>query len=256
LVLAGRVILSPCAPILAEHGGGCNAAGHPASIYIAGLSCYNLPFMDEIKYIVIEGLVKSGKSRLAAQLAEKFQAKLLSDNQTNPFLQELYENYSKDDHSLTLKTQLIFLINRYMQQQQLKQKDLFQKMTVADYLFYRDGIYAHTILNEDDLDIYKKLYHIFAEKISVPHMVVYLQTSFTEMMARINRDGDEAARRMPQVYWHEIFEAYNRYFFNYKLSPLLVVNVEKTDLANPKDLDNLIKEMNTHKKGIKYYAPA
>jgi hypothetical protein len=40
------------------------------------------------------------------------------------------------------------------------------------------------------------------------------------------------------------------------LSPLLVVNVEKTDFNNRKDIDSLINEIKNHKKGISYYAPA
>jgi len=37
---------------------------------------------------------------------------------------------------------------------------------------------------------------------------------------------------------------------------LLVVNVEKIDFENRKEIDNLIMEIKNHKKGISYYAPA
>ncbi len=138
----------------------------------------------------------------------------------------------------------------------MKQKDLFQKTTVSNYIFYKDGIYAHTVLNDEDLDIYKKILNIFSEKIFPCSLVVYLQTSFAEMMQRIHKYGSEFEKRMPGEYWREIFEAYNYYFFNYKLSPLLVVNVEKIDFDNRKDIDSLIQEIKNHKKGISYYAPA
>jgi deoxyadenosine/deoxycytidine kinase len=61
---------------------------------------------------------------------------------------------------------------------------------------------------------------------------------------------------VPGEYWREIFEAYNYYFFNYKLSPLLVVNVEKIDFHSRKDIDSLMQEIKNHKKGNSYYAPA
>jgi deoxyguanosine kinase len=212
--------------------------------------------MTDLKYIAVEGLIKSGKTKLARILAEEFKSRLVLDNQGNPFLKEYYESFSASYNPLALKAQLIFLINRFNQQLEMKQKDLFQKTTVANYIFYKDGIYAHTILNDEDLDIYKRILHVFSEKIVPCGLVVYLQTSFSEMIQRIHKFGSELEKRMPSEYWREIYEAYNYYFFNYKLSPLLVVNVEKVDFENRREIDNLIGEIKNHKKGISYYAPA
>ena len=212
--------------------------------------------MTDLKYIAVEGLVKSGKTKLARILAEEFKARLFLDNQANPFLKDYYESFSSAYNPMALKTQLIFLINRFNQQLEMKQKDLFQKTMVSNYIFYKDGIYAHTVLNDEDLDIYKRILGIFSERIHPCSLVVYLQTSFAEMMQRIHKQGSEFERRVPGEYWREIFEAYNYYFFNYKLSPLLVVNVEKIDFNSRKDIDGLIQEIQNHKKGNSYYAPA
>lgn len=212
--------------------------------------------MTDLKYIAVEGLIKSGKTKLARILAEEFKSRLVLDNQGNPFLGEYYESFSASYNPLALKAQLIFLINRFNQQLEMKQKDLFQKTTVANYIFYKDGIYAHTVLSDEDLEIYIKILHVFSEKIVPCGLVVYLQTSFSEMIQRIHKFGSELEKRMPSEYWREIYEAYNYYFFNYKLSPLLVVNVEKTDFENRREIDNLIREIKNHKKGISYYAPA
>ena len=86
--------------------------------------------------------------------------------------------------------------------------------------------------------------------------VIYLQISFSEMIKRIQHSGTEVERTVPTEYWREVFEAYNYYFFNYKNSPLLVVNMEKIDLDNPEDIEHLVKEIKTHTKGTRYYAPA
>ncbi len=212
--------------------------------------------MTDLKYIAVEGLIKSGKTKLARILADEFKSRLVLDNHDNPLLQDYYESYSAAYNPLALKAQLIFLINRFNQQLEMKQKDLFQKTTVANYIFYKDGIYAHTVLSDEDLDIYKKILNVFSEKIVPCGLVVYLQTSFSEMIQRIHRSGSELEKRMPGDYWREIYEAYNYYFFNYKLSPLLVVNVEKTNFEDRREIDNLIKEIKNHKKGISYYAPA
>jgi deoxyadenosine/deoxycytidine kinase len=135
------------------------------------------------------------------------------------------------------------------------QKNLFTTLTVSDYLFHRDAIFAHIVLNDEDLDIYKKIYQTFTEKIRKPDLVVYLQTSFAEMLRRIQSNEDDVVRRVPAEFWREIFEAFNYYFFNYKATPLLVVNMERVDVSSPRDLDNLWLEIDKHQAGTRYYAP-
>ena len=82
--------------------------------------------MSEFKYIVVDGVVKSGKTRLAEILAQEFNSRLILDNKDNPFLNEYYVSISGTDHSLGLKTQLIFLLNRYSQQLEIGQKGLIE----------------------------------------------------------------------------------------------------------------------------------
>ena len=212
--------------------------------------------MSEFKYLIVDGLIKSGKTRLAQILSEEFNARLIIDNKENPFLNDYYSDLAQGESSLTLKNQLIFLLNRYSQQQEISQKGLFQKTTVSDYIFYRDGIYAHITLNDEELEIYKKIFRIFSENVVTSDLVIYLQTSFAEMLRRIQEDGSETEKKIPTEYWREVFEAFNYYFFNYKTSPLLVVNMEKIDLDRKADITNLIKEIKNHKKGTRYYAPA
>ncbi len=212
--------------------------------------------MNEFRYLIVDGLVKSGKTRLARILAEEFNARLILDNRENPFIEKYFEELDEGGNSLTLKTQLIFLLNRYSQQLQINQKGLFHKITVSDYIFFRDGIYAHMTMNDQELDLYKKIFNIFSENIVTPDLVIYLQTSFTEMLQRIQESGSESEKKIPAEYWREVFEAFNYYFFNYKSSPLLVVNMEKIDLDRKADITNLIKEIKNHQKGTRYYAPA
>jgi deoxyadenosine/deoxycytidine kinase len=212
--------------------------------------------MSEYKYIIVDGLVKSGKTRLSEILAAEFNSRLILDNKDNPFLSDYYAGLSGVENALSLKTQLIFLLNRYAQQVEISQKGLFQKTTVSDYIFFRDGIYAHLVLNDEELEIYKKIFNIFSENVVSPDLVIYLQISFAEMLKRIQQKGSDMERNIPTEYWREVFEAFNYYFFNYKSSPLLVVNMEKLDMTDDSDIRNLLKEIKDHKKGTRYYAPA
>lgn len=212
--------------------------------------------MSEFKYIIIDGLVKSGKTRLAEILAKTFNSRLILDNTENPFLNDYYNSLVNSGNAMALKTQLIFLLNRYSQQVEVTQKGLFQKTTVSDYIFFRDGIYAHLMLNDEELEIYKKIYNVFSQSVVSPDLVVYLQISFTEMVRRIQQEGTGIEKNVPGEYWREVFEAYNYYFFNYRSTPLLVVNMEKVDLNKKSDIQNLVMEIKNHTKGTRYYAPA
>jgi deoxyadenosine/deoxycytidine kinase len=212
--------------------------------------------MGELKYIIVDGLVKTGKTRLARIIAKELSGRLILDNRENPFTDGFYTALARGENSNFLKTQLIFLLNRYSQQLEIKQKGLFHKTTVTDYIFFRDGIYAHTILNDEDLAVYKKMFNLFAQNVFPADLVIYLQVSFTEMLRRIQESGTELEKKVPNEYWREIFEAYNYYFFNFKSSPLLVVNMEKINLDRQTDVQNLLREIENHKKGTIYYAPA
>ncbi len=212
--------------------------------------------MNEYKYIIVDGLVKSGKTRLAEILAGEFNARLILDNKENPFLNTYYQSLAGAANSVALKTQLIYLLNRYAQQVEVNQKGLFQKTTVSDYAFFTDSIYAHQVLADEELDIYKKIFNIFSEDVVNPDLVIYLQISFAEMLKRIGQTGSESEKNVPNEYWRDVFEAFNYYFFNHKSSPMLVVNMEKIDLSRESDIRHLLKEIKEHKKGTRYYAPA
>ncbi len=211
--------------------------------------------MAEYRYIAVDGLVRAGKSQLARRIAEAMDARLVLDSRENPYRVQFYEGLSKGDTDTYLKTQLIFLLNRYEQQMQIRQKGLFQKTTISDYIFMRDGIYAHSLLGDEELDIYKKIFRLFSDQVPKPDLVVYLQISFAEMVRRIRETGTEAERSVPRDYWRELFEAYNYFFFNYKSAPLLVVNMEKIDIGDDGVVENLLREIKDHRTGTRYYAP-
>lgn len=212
--------------------------------------------MSKAKYIVVDGLIGAGKTALCHHLATHLDARLILDQVDNPFIRQFFKDLSKGNPESSLKTQLIYLINRYNQQQEMMQKSLFNSATVSDYLFHRDAIYAHLVLGDEELDIYKKIYQAFIEKVRPPQLVVYLQISFTEMLKRIQSTEDDVIRRIPVDYWREVFEAFNYYFFNYKATPLLVVNMERVNLENSKEREPLLREIEQHQMGTKYYAPA
>lgn len=212
--------------------------------------------LDGVRTIAVEGLVRSGKTRLAGLLAEKFAARLIADDTANPFLPEFQSAIGQNESPFALKAQLIFLLNRFAQQDDIRQPGLFHKLTVTDYLFARDPIYAGITLGEGDRTVYQKVFQLLAERIAPCDLVIYLQTSFAEMLRRIQTQGSPIERKVPADFWREVFEGFNSYFFHFKEAPLLVVNVERFPFESAEGIDQLVREIRRHKKGIAYYAPA
>jgi deoxyadenosine/deoxycytidine kinase len=211
--------------------------------------------MDGHRYIVVEGLIGSGKSQFAAALADSMHGRLVKDSAAeNPFL----ENYYKDPRNFAFATQIFYLLNRHRQQQELAQGDLFAGALVSDYLFARDRIFAYLSLNDSELALYEQLYRTLSrEPLPQPDLVVYLQASTQNLVERLKRRGllkEKGGLSLKIV--EELGKAYNNFFFNYSDSPLLVVNTNDLDLSgDPGDLSDLIERVKQRHSGTQYYTP-
>jgi hypothetical protein len=125
-----------------------------------------------------------------------------------------------------LQAQLFYLLSRHRQQTALRQADLFSQITISDYLFDRDKIFAYLNLDDNELFIYQRLYDLLARDAPPPDLVIYLQTPTDVLLRRIrSRDAgaDAAAFNPDPEYLKELNEAYHHFFFHYTATPLLVV---------------------------------
>ena len=155
------------------------------------------------KYIVIEGAIGSGKTSLAQILSERARARLVLERlEENPFISKFYEDKAK----YAFQTQLFFLLNRYSQQRELLQQDLFYDCVICDYLFARDRIFAYLTLDEDELLLYERMYDFLDEAIPKPDLVIYLQTSTDILMERIRRRGRGYEENISEEYMRDLNE--------------------------------------------------
>ena len=210
--------------------------------------------MSEIKYIAIEGVIGAGKTSLARLLASKLNARLiLEEFETNPFLEKFYDNPEK----YAFQTQMFFLINRYKQQENLSQQDLFTEYTVADYIFWKDKIFAYMNLDSDELKLYESIFPLLERNIRKPDLVVFLQSSVDRLMYNIKKRGRNFERNITKSYIRKLHEAYNNYFFKYNTTPLLIVNATEIDFVNrEEDFEELYKQIFREDRSfIEYFNP-
>jgi deoxyadenosine/deoxycytidine kinase len=205
------------------------------------------------RYIAIEGPIGVGKSSLAKILAQKSGSRLVKEEVAgNPFLERFYENPRK----FAFQTQLFFLLSRYRQQRELAQGDLFEAGLVSDYILAKDKIFALINLEDDEVSLYESIYKLLVSTLPKPDLVIYLQARPEVLLSRVRKRGIAYERNISLDYLRTLSDAYNEYFFHYNETPLLVVNTSEIDFVeSPRDLEHLVREVKSVKRGTQHYIP-
>ena len=179
---------------------------------------------------------------------------MVLDDTENPFVADHYGGRP----GAAFQAQLFSVLARHRQQSALRQADLFSQVTVSDYLFDKDKIYAYLNLDDNELFIYQRLYDLLATDVITPDLVVYLQTPTAVLCQRARRYRQRNVHTPFQDddYLTELNEAYTHFFYHYNATPLLVVDTSQFDLEwGDKALDDLVKQLGDMGRGTRYYVP-
>jgi deoxyadenosine/deoxycytidine kinase len=196
------------------------------------------------RYIAVEGPIGVGKSSLAEILAAELSARVILDDrlQENPFLGAFY----RDQRRHAMSVQLFFLLQRYAQQGELAQDDLFARGgVVTDYIFQKDRLFAALNLTDDELTLYDRIYQMLKVRTVRPDLIVYLQARTEVLVDRIRKRARPEEKPIRSEYVQEVAQAYADFFFNYNEGPLLIVNASDIDfvgnLEHRRDLISVIQ---------------
>ncbi len=203
------------------------------------------------KHIAIDGVLKSEKTKLANILSQKIGGRVILDRIENPYLRDFYN----EKEGAAFLAQLVFLVNRYHQQIQLMQMDLFEERVICDYLFEKDKIYAYQTLTDDELIVYERIYSVFRERVTKPDLAIYLQISLPTLLKRIAKEGSAQEKNISEKYLENILEAFDYFFFNYQATPLLVVKADGLDFDREEVIIDLVDRIKKMKKSPLYYVP-
>ena len=209
--------------------------------------------MRNLYYVAIEGTIGVGKTSLANLLSEKLGAKLILEAfEDNPFLVDFYE----DPESNAFQTQLWFLLQRYQQQQDLRQVDMFQNLVVTDYMFVKDRLFASLNLNEKEMSLYDTVANMMERNVIHPDLVIFLQADTETLMENIAKRGRDFEKNMSEDYIDALNQVYNEYFFRYQDTPLIIINTNNIDFVqNPSDLEEMISYIRQPVSGTKFFNP-
>ena len=209
--------------------------------------------ISRYRYIVVEGPIGCGKSTLARLLAERYGANLLLEDPTeNPFLPQFY----RDMKRYALATQMFFLFQRVNQLSAIKQPDMFERKTIADYMLAKDTLFAKLTLDDNEFSLYSQLYNHLRPQAPTPDLVIYLQASVDSLLGRIQRRARPMERGITEDYLMRLSETYTRYFYDYSESPLLIVNSDSFNFADsPEHLQMLCASIESL-RGMREYMSA
>jgi deoxyguanosine kinase len=181
------------------------------------------------RYVVVEGPIGAGKTSLTHKLAERLGADTLLENAgDNPFLPRFYQEPKR----YALPTQLHFLFDRSRQLRDLAQGDLFHAGTVSDFLIDKDMLFARMNLDDDEFELYQKVYADLALQAPTPDLVIYLQAPVDALQERVKRRGVDYERSMDADYLQRLANTYSEFFHRYEAAPLLIVNTTNLNFAD------------------------
>ncbi len=205
------------------------------------------------RYIAVEGPIGVGKSSLVAMLGETFGVQPTMETiDENPFLASFY----KDQKGYAFQTQMFFLVSRYKQLGQLSQPDLFSHTVICDYIMERDMVFARLNLDESEYRLYIEVYNQLVKNVPRPDLVVYLQADTSTLMTRIRKRSRGIEKNVLEMYIDKVNKAFNEHFFNYKSTPLLIINTNNIDfVANEADYEKLVKKVRSDISGQEFFNP-
>ena len=138
------------------------------------------------RYIAVEGPIGVGKSSLAQILGQELSARVILERAGRRT--RSWAPFYKDRSRHAMSAQLFFLLQRYAQQGELAQADLFSRGgVVTDYIFAKDRLFALLNLSADEMALYDRIYQMLKVRTVRPDLVVYLQARTEVLVERIRR---------------------------------------------------------------------
>ena len=204
-------------------------------------------------FITVEGNIGAGKTTLTNLLAQHFNARIiLEEFADNPFLPKFYEK--PEQYAFPLE--LFFMAERY---KQLKDnghaKDLFQNITVSDYLFTKCLLFAKVNLPEEEFRLYQKLFDIMNQQLVFPDILIYLHAPVQKLQSNIKKRNRSYEQNITDEYLFNIQETYTSYIKQHNIKTIFIDASNADFLGNEKHLQIVIEALDKdYETGQHYFS--
>jgi deoxyguanosine kinase len=203
-------------------------------------------------FITIEGNIGAGKTTLAHLISKKLNARLiLEEFADNPFLPKFYEN----PQQFAFPLELFFMAERYKQLKELiHTTDLFQNVTVSDYLFTKCLLFAKVNLPQEEFRLYQKLFDIIHQQLLHPDILIYLHAPVHKLQQNIRKRKREYEQGIPDEYLFNIQETYTSYIKQHNIKTLFFDASNADFLGNEKHVQAVLDALDKdYEEGQHYF---
>jgi len=204
-------------------------------------------------FITIEGNIGAGKTTLAHLLSRHYNARLiLEEFADNPFLPKFYDN----PHQFAFPLELFFMAERFKQLKELiQQKDLFQNLTISDYLFTKCLLFAKINLPDDEFRLYQRLFDIMYQQVIQPDIILYLHSPVSKLQQNIRKRNRPYEQKIHDDYLFKIQETYTHYIKQHNIKTIIIDASNADFLGNERHLATVIDILDKeYEEGQHYFS--
>nr|WP_299385144.1 2-amino-4-hydroxy-6-hydroxymethyldihydropteridine diphosphokinase [Allomuricauda sp.] len=194
---------------------------------------------SQLQFLAIEGNIGAGKTTLSKMIADDFNAKLVLERfADNPFLPKFYEDQARYAFPLEMS----FLADRYQQfTDDTSQFDLFKSFMVSDYDIFKSLIFAKITLQQEEFNLYRKVFNFMYREVKKPDIYVYLYQNTERLISNIKKRGREYEQNIPMDYLDKINQGYLNFIKANPHQNSMVLDMSDLDFVNnPKDYEHVL----------------
>lgn len=185
--------------------------------------------IPDFNYLCVEGNIGVGKTTFTQMLAEDMNAKLILERfKDNPFLPKFYE----DPKRYAFPTEMSFLADRHQQLvDDISQLELFSHFSIADYDLYKSLIFAKVTLQDQEFELYKKVFNIIYRELPKPDLYVYFYQSTDRLLENIKKRGRDYEQNIKADYLEKINKGYLNFIKAESRFPTKIIDVSDLDFV-------------------------
>ena len=135
----------------------------------------------------------------------------------------------------------------------LQQKDMFQTVTISDYLFTKCLLFAKVYLPDDEFRLYQRLFEIIHQQLVQPDILIYLHAPVNKLQENIRKRNRVYEQKIPNEYLFNIQEKYTHYIKEHRIKTLFVDASNANFLDNEKQVKVIINALDKEYENGQYF---
>ena len=146
------------------------------------------------------------------------------------------------------------MAERYKQLKDLLQtKDMFQNLTISDYLFTKCLLFAKVNLPEEEFILYQKLFDIINPQLVQPDLLIYLHAPVNKLKENIKKRNRSYEQNIESEYLFSLQETYTQYIKQHNIKTLFIDASNADFLGNDEHLKIVIDALDKEYEDGQHY---